>query len=286
VKIDVAIPRTKKDVFTYQCDDQVKVGDLVVVPLRNTDKYGVVVHTDSTRQVPGIKKIKEIKEKEFIPPALVRLYEWIAQYYLASLGEVFRLALPSRIAKTSKDKEKATESEITPHAPKPTYSQTAAINEIIQNLDSRQFKTYLLFGITGSGKTEVYLRAADHTITHGGRVLILVPEISLTPLLYERFKKRFGDEVITIHSALTSKQRREAWYAIGRGKYRVVIGPRSAVFVPIPNLTMIVVDEEHDMSYKEHERTPHYNARDVAVMRGKNEQLTVVLDSSPFTMQK
>ncbi|MBN2620220.1 primosomal protein N' [candidate division WOR-3 bacterium] len=280
MKVDVAIPRTKIDMFTYDCDDDVHVGDLVLVPLRNKTTHGVVVNLNSKRPISKLKKIIRIVHDRFIPESLIALYQWIADYYLATMGEVLRLALPSKILKDPDMDVPPAQPVVTAQPPTPTLPQTAAIQEIIANLDAHRFKTYLLYGITGSGKTEVYLRAADHVITQGGRVLILVPEISLTPLLYSRFKERFGDETITIHSGLTQKQRRIAWYAIHQGKYKVIIGPRSAVFVPIPDLKMIVVDEEHDTSYKEHERMPHYNARDSAVMRGKLENLTVVLGSA------
>ncbi|UCD19359.1 MAG: primosomal protein N', partial [candidate division WOR-3 bacterium] len=114
----------------------------------------------------------------------------------------------------------------------------------------------------------------------GGRALVLVPEISMTPLLFDRFEERFHNEVVTIHSTLTDKDRRTLWHAIKEGKYRVVIGPRSTVFVPIPGLQIIVVDEEHDQSYKEHTRMPHYNARDVAVARSRFDNIVVVLGSA------
>jgi len=280
VKIDVAIPRTRIDVFTYECDEEVHVGDLVHVPLRNKSTHGIVVALHSKRQVGVLKKIIGVTQTHFVPTPMVRLYSWIAEYYLASLGEVLRLALPSKILKSIDIEEQPAKETKTIRAPTPTYMQKVAIKEIIQNVDKEEFKTYLLYGITGSGKTEVYLCVTDYILKKGGRVLILVPEISLTPLLYTQFNKRFGDKVITIHSALTDKQRRESWYGIRQGKYDVVIGPRSTIFVPIPGLKMIVVDEEHDTSYKEHERMPRYNARDVSVMRGKLENLTIVLGSA------
>lgn len=279
MKVDVAIPRTRFDFFTYESSERLHVGDLVLVPLRKQLKYGLVVKTNSARLVQGIRKVKEVIEPQFITPTLIKLYTWVADYYLSTLGDVLRLALPSKVMKKYEAVTRYVEL-VEAKAPKPTYPQSQAITKITQALQKQVFETFLLYGITGSGKTEVYLRCSERVIQEGGRVLVLVPEISMTPLLHSRFKDRFGDDVVTIHSSLTAKERRHAWFAIKNGDYRVVIGPRSTVFVPIPDLRMIVVDEEHDHSYKEHERTPRYNARDVAVMRGKFENATVVLGSA------
>jgi primosomal protein N' (replication factor Y) len=126
-----------------------------------------------------------------------------------------------------------------------------------------------LFGVTGSGKTEIYVRAADEVLRLGKSVIILVPEIALTHLLISRFEERFPGRLLALHSGLRDAERRKGWQALRDGKIRLVVGARSAVFAPVSELGLIVVDEEHDLSYKEHERQPHYNARDVAVMRAK-----------------
>jgi primosomal protein N' (replication factor Y) len=280
MKVDVAIPRTKLDFFTYRTSGDVRVGDLVFVPLRNTLKYGVVINVNSQRDVCGMKDIKQVVEQQFLPLHSIELYKWIAEYYLSSLGEVLRLALPSKILKKYEITEIPSESGRMVKTPSPTYPQSQAIKRILDILKKQCFATFLLYGITGSGKTEVYLRCVEEGIKNGGSALVLVPEISMTPLLYQRFQERFKNDVITIHSSLSVKERRNIWYAIKQGKYRVVIGPRSTIFIPMPSLKLIVVDEEHDQSYKEHERMPRYNARDVAVMRGKFENCAVVLGSA------
>ncbi len=280
MKVDVAIPKTKLNFFTYNSQDDLQVGDLVLVPLRNALKYGIVIKTDSQRYVGGIRDVKEVIEKKFIPPNLLKLYKWLAEYYLSTLGEVLRLALPSKILKKYERTEKPGALPSLAKMPAPTYPQSNAIKRILGTLKSNQFATFLLYGITGSGKTEVYLRCVEEVIKNGGRGLVLVPEISMTPLLFKRFQERFNNDVVTIHSSLSDKERRRLWYAIKQGEYRVVIGPRSTIFIPIPDLKIIIVDEEHDQSYKEHERTPRYNARDVAVMRGKFANIVVVLGSA------
>jgi len=176
--------------------------------------------------------------------------------------------------------KKPTPTVSTVKTPTPNYAQSQAIKKIIEALENCHFETFLLYGITGSGKTEVYLRCVEEVIKNHGRALILVPEISMTPLLFKRFQERFDNDVVTIHSSLSNRERRELWYAIKNGEYKIIIGPRSTIFIPIPDLKIIVVDEEHDHSYKEHERMPRYNARDIAVMRGKFENTVVVLGSA------
>ncbi len=280
MKVDVTIPKTKFDFLTYHSQDALQVGDLVRVPLRDTLQYGIVTKTDSQRNIDRIRDVKEVIEQRFVPKNLLELYKWIAEYYLSTLGEVLRLALPSKILKTYEVVEKPRTAPGLTKTPTPTYPQNHAINRIVAALKSGQSATFLLYGITGSGKTEVYMKCVEEVIKNGGRALVLVPEISMTPLLHKRFESRFANHVVTIHSSLSDKERRRLWYAIKQGQYRVVIGPRSTIFIPIPDLKIIIVDEEHDHSYKEHERMPRYNARDVAITRGKFENITVVLGSA------
>jgi primosomal protein N' (replication factor Y) len=266
--------------LTYDAPDEVGVGDLVLVPLRNTEKYGIVIQTHSTRDVKHIKKICDIIEHRFIPIPLIQLYSWIADYYLASMGEVLRLAIPEKILKKHEPALRSVEPLTVREPLTPNPAQAAAIQNIQAVLKQRMYGTFLLYGITGSGKTEVYLQCTSDVLNRKGRALVLVPEISMTPLLFDRFKERFSGRVITIHSSLNQTERRNIWYAIKRGEYDVVIGPRSTVFIPIPELQIIIVDEEHDHSYKEHERAPRYHARDVAVMRSRLENSVAVLGSA------
>ena len=142
----------------------------------------------------------------------------------------------------------------------------------------------LLYGVTGSGKTEVYLQAIDRILKQGKGAIVLVPEISLTPQTVERFVGRFGDRIAVLHSHLSDGERHDEWYRIRDGKANVVIGARSAVFAPVVNLGLIVVDEEHEPSYKQ-EDAPRYNARDVAVMRGHRSGCAVVLGSATPSLE-
>ncbi len=160
-----------------------------------------------------------------------------------------------------------------------TDEQAQALKDIREECDSPIPKPVLLFGVTGSGKTEVYLQSIAAMLELGRGAIVLVPEISLTPQTVQRFAARFGDRIAVLHSALSDGERHDEWHRIRRGDARVVVGPRSAVFAPVENLGLIVVDEEHDSSYKQ-EETPRYNARDVAVMRGHFEKCGVILGSA------
>jgi len=158
--------------------------------------------------------------------------------------------------------------------------QTSALNKIKPALDKNGFQTFLLYGVTGSGKTEVYMEAIKEVLQHKKQALVLVPEISLTVPTIMRFKAVFGNQVISLHSGLSKGERFDAWRKIQEGKFPVVIGARSAVFAPLENLGLIVVDEEQDASYKQTDTPPRYNARDTAVMRGKIENIPVILGSA------
>jgi primosomal protein N' (replication factor Y) len=166
----------------------------------------------------------------------------------------------------------------TEHLP-PTPEQRRAIEHATRALGQRRFSVILLHGVTGSGKTEVYLQAIDEALKSGRGAIILVPEISLTPQTVEGFKARFAQNVAVLHSRLSLGERLDEWEKLREGRARVVVGARSAIFAPVHNLGLIVVDEEHERTYKQ-EEAPRYHARDVAVMRGKIENAIVILGSA------
>ena len=157
--------------------------------------------------------------------------------------------------------------------------QQLALDRILTALDQGKYATFLLHGVTGSGKTEIYMRAMHEAIQRGRSALMLVPEIALTPLFSRRLRGHFGKIVAILHSSLSDGERTDEWQRIRRGDARVVIGTRSAVMAPLQNLALIVVDEEHDSSYTQDE-TPRYNGRDAAVVRGLNSNAVVVLGSA------
>ena len=162
-----------------------------------------------------------------------------------------------------------------------TAEQSHALDAIH---NTNGFRPLLLHGVTGSGKTEIYMRAAEHVLATGKSALILVPEIGLTPQLTDRFSERFPGKTAILHSSLTKRQRIDEWLRIYMGEAPIVIGTRSAVFAPLENIGLIVVDEEHETSYKQ-EEIPRYNARDTAVMRAKLAGATAVLGSATPSME-
>lgn len=158
-------------------------------------------------------------------------------------------------------------------------AQTSAVKTITEAISANCSKVFLLHGITGSGKTEIYIRLIENVINSGKTALVLVPEISLTPQILSRFHARFPGKVAVLHSALSSGERLDEWYRLSEGAASIAIGTRSAVFAPLKNLGLIVVDEEHDPSYKQ-EESPCYNGRDIAIKRGEIESCPVVLGSA------
>lgn len=163
--------------------------------------------------------------------------------------------------------------------------QRRVYDELCQAFDAEKFHVTLLHGITGSGKTEVYLQLIDHALQRGKSAIVLVPEIALTPQAIERFKSRFSEEIAVLHHRLSAGERHDEWHRISAGKARIAIGPRSAIFAPVKKLGVIVVDEEHDGSYKQQELQPPYNARDMAVVRGMHEKALVVLGSATPSLE-
>ncbi|WP_312115179.1 primosomal protein N' [Brevibacillus reuszeri] len=165
--------------------------------------------------------------------------------------------------------------------PKPQFTplQQEVLAPILQSVQSQSYASYLLHGVTGSGKTEVYLEAIEQTLAKGREAIFLVPEISLTPQMVERFKGRFGADVAVLHSALSSGERFDEWRKIIRKQVKVVVGARSAIFAPFQNVGLIVIDEEHESSYKQ-EETPRYHAREVAIWRAKENDAVLLMGSA------
>ncbi|VAX22587.1 Helicase PriA essential for oriC/DnaA-independent DNA replication [hydrothermal vent metagenome] len=161
-----------------------------------------------------------------------------------------------------------------------TGYQKEIVDNISEKIGNEKFATYLLHGITGSGKTQVYIELVNKAISMGKSAIVLVPEISLTPQITSRFYNELGDHVTVMHSRMSLGERYDAWRGVIKGKYKVVIGPRSALFAPLKDIGLIVVDEEHDSSYKQYEIIPKYNARDAAVVKAQMSNCPVVLGSA------
>ena len=166
-----------------------------------------------------------------------------------------------------------------------TQAQNVALEKMTSSMDKNKFNPFLLHGVTGSGKTEIYIEAARHAIQLEKTVIMLLPEISLTPQIAGRFRSAFGDDVALWHSKLSQGGRAWTWKQICEGKFKVVIGARSAIFAPLKNVGLIVVDEEQESSYKQESPNPRYHARDVALMRGKLDNASVILASATPSME-
>ncbi len=218
------------------------------------------------------------------------LLGWLAERGSATLAEVSRdfkvahlRALAARGWITSQAIAPREESmELHPSDVALTPHQADCVAAMLASLAT--FAAHLLYGVTGSGKTEVYLRVIAAAIAKGGQALVLVPEIALTPQLVDRFRCRFSSGVVALHSALTANERRDAWRAAHGGQARIIIGTRSAVFTSLPRLALIVVDEEHDASYKQHEGF-RYSARDLAVVRARLGEVPIILGSATPSLE-
>jgi primosomal protein N' (replication factor Y) len=295
---DVAVCLPLSRTFVYKIGEPVEIGCRVVVPFRKRDMEGFVVGVRNEAlddiEIHPITKI--IDQSPLLRPEIFRLCRWISEYYVSPLGEVLKSALPPGILPKHVGKSahpmhngagghslmlRAVALALRRPPLQLTSDQSTAF-EAIRN--GHGFQTLLLHGVTGSGKTEVYMRAAEHFMAGGQSSLILVPEIALTPQLTDRFSQRFPRRIAILHSSLTKRQRIDEWLRIYAGEASIVIGTRSAVFAPLENLGLIVVDEEHETSYKQ-EEVPRYNARDTAVMRAKLARAVVVLGSATPSME-
>jgi primosomal protein N' (replication factor Y) len=227
---------------------------------------------------PGIEAAEAERVVETLPPALVDLALWLADYYGSTPGRTLALvAPPGRVRKVGERAAPAVREGLEGEAEPAELSATqrAAVGRIVGAMDAGEGGPYLLYGATGSGKTEVYLQACAAALERGLGAIVLVPEIALTPQAVGRFRARFGDRIAILHSGLTEAERRDERDRILAGEARVVIGARSAVFAPVRGLGLIVVDEEHDQSYKQ-DSDPRYDARTVAAKRAALEGAVAV----------
>lgn len=291
--------------FDYHHHQALTAGTRVVVPFGHRRMVGMVLQVVDT---PGIaeKLVKPIEavldDTPPMPPDWLRMASFAAQYYQRPVGEVMLPVLPSSLRKLSAyygkrsaggpvqrldRKTKKSTPVVVAAQPHVLNSEQALAAQRITALSGH--KTVLLHGVTGSGKTEVYMHAARHALGCGLQVLFLVPEINLTPQLELSLRSRLAglagpESLAVMHSGLSEGQRLQAWLSIQRGDARVLLGTRLAIFAPMPDLGLIIVDEEHDTSYKQQEGL-RYSARDLAVWRGRDRNIPVVLGSATPSLE-
>ena len=264
---EVVILSSPLSSLTYSSEVDIKIGSLVRVILRNRDYKGVVI---SKCQKPDFKtnEILEVSDEVYYLKQL-ELAHFISVYYICSLGDALALMLPYKILDDTKEQNLSFSTSKLNLSPKQ--------EKVLSFL--KQHKVSLLFGDTGSGKTEIYMKYFEEILASKKRAIFLMPEISLTPQMSQRLERYFGESVVMWHSKLTPLQKKKALSKIYDGRAYIVAGPRSALFLPIQDLGLIVVDEEHDDSYKSSSR-PRYNARDIAIYMGKLYNVPVVLGSA------
>jgi primosomal protein N' (replication factor Y) (superfamily II helicase) len=283
MKLDILLPLKFNHPFTYQSDLNVKLkkGDYVVVPFRNKKITGVVWDLDP--KVPSNIKIKKIISNLDIPAMSISNLNFIkkfSHYNLTSLGMVFKLFLYTKGLDSCHKKFNFEQFIIKNFNNKKLNKiQQQSIKSINKYFSFNDYSTTLLHGITGSGKTLVYFHYIKEAIEKGYQVLVLLPEIALTKQISDRFKEFIGHEPATWHSGIKDKDKKIIWNGIVQNKIHLVLGARSSIFLPFQNLKLIIVDEEHDSSYKQDEGVI-YNARDMSILKASMEKIPIFLISA------
>ena len=271
--------RSLARLFTYEIGDEVGKGAVLAIPFGNARRRGVVVDADAEAP-PDVAPVLAERVLETLPPALVDLALWLADYYGSTPARALALIAPQQPKRRGERRTVAATAGMAAE-PAPTRlsdPQEHALQRI-EGLLGNGGGNVLLAGATGSGKTEIYIRACEAAVAAGRGAIVLVPEIALTPQTLSRFRARFGDRVAIIHSGLSEAERRDERERIVAGEAPVVVGARSAVFAPLPSLGVICVDEEHDASYKQ-ESDPRYDARTVAAKRATLEGAVAIFGSA------
>lgn len=297
--VEVAVGLPVSGTYTYSVplsfQHQALPGKRVMVPFGHRKAVAYVLEIKSGRPKIQLKHIFEIlDETPFFPSDMIPFFKWISEYYKYPIGEVIKTALPSgksryrtknHISNTSK--RQFCNVLGTPTAkdhPLQLNREQEKVVSTVLGKTMNKFNPFLLTGITGSGKTEVYLHLAEEIISQGKNVLVLVPEIALVSQTVHRFRARFGNCLAVLHSGLSDNQRFDQWDKILSGQVSVAIGARSAIFAPFHHLGLIIVDEEHDTSYKQ-ESGLRYNARDLAIVRASQKDCIALLGSATPSLQ-
>ena len=288
---DIAINVPIRKCFIYKSNKKISIGMRVQVQFGTKKVIGIVARTlkkiDPLVKVKSIKEAIPVDEHSCFKKSTYDSVIWASEYYHHPIGEVFFSFIPTTLRKDATKKITNIQQKVNYLINEEDKSfdlndeQRKAVKNILK---IKGFDPSLLYGVTGSGKTEVYLRVTENYIKKNKSVLILVPEINLTPQLINRFKNRFNGEIGVFHSNLTPKQRFDTWLKSKFGVIKIVIGTRSSILMPLDKLGLIIVDEEHDQSYRQSEGFK-FSARDMAIKRSQIENIPLILGSATPSLQ-
>jgi len=286
---DIAVGLPLRQCFTYKSKEVIKKGKRVIVPFGSKSIVGIVVKKIAKpKSLKGLKEIISIAdEHSCFNGSIFEAITWASDYYHHPIGEVFFSFMPTLLRKQNDkiiiDLDDNTEYKLNEEDKKLKLTKEQNIN--LSKLNKvEKFSPSLIYGVTGSGKTEIYLQLAEKFILQNKSILILVPEINLIPQLEKRFKDRFNGDIGVYHSRQTPNQRLKVWLRSKFGGIRIVIGTRSSVLMPLKNLGAIIIDEEHDQSYKQAEGFK-FSGRDLAIKRAQIENIPVFLGSATPSLQ-
>lgn len=265
-----------KGALTYGYEQPLGIGSIVVVPMQRQNILGVIV-SEVDKPAFATKPISRVIPDALMPPQLLALVAWLRVYYPAPMGQLLSMMLPATLLQTSR---KPAPAPIPVSAAQTLPTLTAEQESAASIINKRPSGSFLLHGDTGTGKTRVYLELAKEVLKLGKSVVVLTPEIGLTPQLVDSFERTYPGQIRVLHSNLTPAERRKAWLAIaGPSEPQIVIGPRSALFSPLSDIGLIILDEAHDSAYKQ-EQTPYYQTTRVAAKLGELHKARVLLGTA------
>ena len=280
---NVAIAVPLRQAFTYHSNQQIIPGTRVAVKFGRTNKLGIVTEVIGETDIKTKPIHMVLDDLPIFSKTELKIFKWASDYYLHPIGEVINSFLPTNLRQTKNTFETEAIEGNKEIIEQNSEFETALNSEQIKAVkflnELKGFMPTLLHGVTGSGKTEVYIRCIYEQLLNNGSVLVLAPEIALTPQLESRVRNQFGDLVGIYHSKMTPSARYKAWKKFRSGELKVIIGTRSAVMMPAPKLGLIIVDEEHDASYKQQEGFK-FSARDIAIKRAQIIKIPIILGSA------
>ncbi|MEK9649712.1 MAG: primosomal protein N' [Gammaproteobacteria bacterium] len=282
---DVAINRPLARLFTYEASEAIKIGSRIRILFGKKELMGIVFRKTTQPNFRTSKVLDVIDDQPLFSRHQLELMEWAAEYYKHPLGEVVHNFVPPYLKTISKKLSKKDFDYIDLSEPSSSLALTREQKRAVANIQEKVgFFAHVLQGVTGSGKTEVYLKVTEAIVKQKKSVLVLVPEISLVPQTLARFKNRFASVCRAYHSGMTSKARIRVWEEAYTGEAKIVVGTRSSILLPLQNPGLFIVDEEHDKSYKQHEGF-RFSARDLLIKRAQLINIPIVLGSATPSFQ-